>query len=367
MRKAWLAVGGTVAALLLAELIVRAVTEDPFEGLGESRDSWRVVGLQSDPELEFSFQPGYSGRMTLAGEYDVPFRINAQGLRDDHEYAAEHPGTARVLLVGDSFVFGVGVELQDSLGKQLEQALNAGPDGAPPPRPVEVVAAGVPSYGLDAYALLVERWVPRLRPDLVVVALYPGNDLLDYELKATDPRVVIEGMLVNERIAWSWKLRRASSLAHLLLQRFNPKPRIENHRPDRMQASDIERLFHTMQPWVARIAAADAAGTPVAVTACYARESVPHWRDGTVEATIPPWKELLADFAEHGVTVLDPKPAWIAAPSVREFFFSRDAHYTAAGNRFIARWLAERLREEFAPELDGAGAAAAGAAGAAVR
>jgi hypothetical protein len=66
MRKGWLAVGGTVAALLVAEAVCRMRFEDPFEGLGESRNSWRVVGLMPDPELEFSFEPGYEGRMTLA-------------------------------------------------------------------------------------------------------------------------------------------------------------------------------------------------------------------------------------------------------------------------------------------------------------
>jgi len=345
MRKGWLAVGGTVVALLAAELICRAVVEDPFKGMGEERNSWRVVGLVNDPQLEFSFQPGYEGRMTLAGEYDLPFRINSQGLRDDHDYAEQHPGTTRILLVGDSFVFGVGVALEDTLGKQLERALNA----SGPARPVEVVAAGVPSYGIDAYALLIERWVPRLHPDLVVVALYPGNDLLDYELKATDPRVVIEGMMVGRRQAWSWNLRHVSTLAHLLLQRFNPYQRIEGHRPDHPTPKDIAHILATMKPWIARIAAAqEHGGPPVAITACYARETVPAWREGTTQAAVAPWNEVLAECAADGLKVLDPKPAWLdPALNMREFFFSRDVHYTAAGCRFVAGWLAERLRQEY--------------------
>ena len=348
MHKGWLAVGGTLGALLVGEIVLRMRFEDPFTGQGEFRDSWRLVGLTSDPELEFSFQPGYEGRMTLSGEYDVPFRINAQGLRDDHEYAAEHPGTTRILLVGDSFVFGIGVELQDTLGKQLERALNA----ARPGQPVEVVAAGVPSYGIDAYALLIERWVPRLRPELVVVALYPGNDLLDYELKATDPSIVIEGMLVGQRQAWSWNLRRHSMLAHLLLQNFNPYTRIESHRPRLPKPEDIAHIFRTIQPWIARIAAAQRPGGPaIAISACYARESVPAWRKGILDAATPPWNEVLAECRRVGLTVLDPKPAWIEPDLlVRDFFFERDTHYTAAGNRFVAEWLAAQLLAEY-PEL----------------
>ena len=352
MRKIWLAIGGTVGALLVGELLCRIFTEDPFKGLGESRSNWRVEGLAPDPQLEFSFQPGYQGRMTLAGEYDFPFRINAQGLRDDHDYAEAHPGVTRILLVGDSFVFGVGVDLPDTLGKQLERALNE----THPPQPVEVVAAGVPSYGIDGYALLIERWVPRLHPDLVIVALYPGNDLVDYELKARDPRIVIEGMLVGQRQAWSWNLRRYSSLAHLLLQSFNPYTRIESQRPDHPTKEDLDRIFRTIQPWIARIAAAQRPpGPPIAITACYARETVPAWLSGTLEAEVRPWKEVLAECARDGLTVLDPKPAWLAPGLVvRDFFFERDPHYRPAGTRFLAEWLAQQLRAQHPELLDGA-------------
>lgn len=362
MRKAWLAAGGTVVALLLAEGICRMVVDDPIGGTAEYRDSWRVVGLAPDPQLEFGFQPGYEGRMTLAGEYDVPFRINAQGLREDHEIADEHPGTTRILLVGDSFVFGVGVALEDTLGKQLERALNetTAPQAASaqppkPARPVEVVAVGVPSYGLDAYALLIERWVPRLQPDLVLVALYPGNDLLDYGLKATDPHVVIEGMLVGQRQAWSWNLRRWSTLAHIALQRFNPHPRIEQYRPDKPTPADLARILASTQPWIARIAAAQRpGGPPIVLTLCQGRRIVQSWRDGELAACVPPINEVLAQSTRLGLELADPKPAWLAPElKARECFFARDSHYTPAGNRLLGGWLATRLREQH-PEVFGA-------------
>lgn len=357
MRKLWLALGGLLAALLVGEIVCRLVTDDPFETAGKMRDSWRATGLTSDPDVDFSFEPGYEGRMTLEGEYDVPFRINGQGLRDDHDYAAEHPGTTRILLVGDSFVFGIGVELPDTLGKQLERALNAGR----PARPAEVIAVGVPSYGLDAYVGVVERWMPRLQPDLVLVALYPGNDLLDYELKARDPRVVVRGMLVSQNLAWDWNLRRVSILASLIFGDLNPYPRIESHRPRRPTPQDFAHIFRTIRPLIARFAAAQRpGGPPVAITACYARESVPAWRDGALDAAVPPWNEVLAEFTRQGLRVLDPKPAWLA-PELpwQDYFFARDAHYRPAGNRFLAEWLAARLQAEYPALLAPAAASAA--------
>lgn len=352
MRKLWWSVGGLLIALLTAEIVCRLFVDDPFGEPPRSRESWRVTGLVADPELEFSFQPGYEGRMTLAGEYDVPFRINGQGLRDDHEFAEAHADT-RVLLVGDSFVFGVGVELADTLGEQLEAALNdavAAPDApAAPARTVEVVAAGVPSYGLDAYAVLVERWMPRLRPDLVVVALHPGNDLLDYELKASDPHTVVDGMLVGRRQAWNWTLSRYSRAAYLLLGDLNPYPRVEQHRPDHPTPEQLAHLVRTIEPWIARLAATQRpGGPPIAVVVCHGRTTVQSWRSGDLAACVPPYREVVAGLQHAGLTVLDPQPAWLAPGIVVEdCFFAHDAHYRPAGNRLVGRWLAQQLRAEW--------------------
>lgn len=351
MRKWALVAGGLFVGLVLAEGVCRLVIPNPFStAQDENRNTWRVEGLVNDAELEFSFQPGYSGRMTLPGDYDVPFTINGQGLRADGDYPQLHPGRRRILLVGDSFVFGVGVELQDTLGARLERELDADGSGGPP---VEVVAAGAPSYGLDHYAALIERWVPRLQPDLVLVALFPGNDLLDYELSRLDRKVVIEGRLVKQRQAWSYNLRKASALAHLLLERFNPHGRIEFPRPAKPTAEDLAHILRTIEPWVRRIAEAPGAGgPPVAVVLLQTKGTIVAHMAGRQGITIPPQGEVLAKFREAGCLVFDPGRAWADAPPPSEqYFLGKDVHHSAAGNQFLARWLAPLVREAFADRL----------------
>jgi lysophospholipase L1-like esterase len=355
MRKWTLVGGGLLAGLVLAEGVCRLVIPNPITGLPDSnRTSWRVEGLVTDPVVEFSFEPGYSGRMTLPDNYDVPFRINGQGLRADEEFAPDHPGRARILLVGDSFVFGIGVELQDTLGEQLERALDT--DGQPGP-PVEVVSVGVPSYGLDHYTKVVERWLPRLRPDLVVVALFPGNDLIDYGLSELDRRVAIEGRLVTERQAWSWGLRKYSVLAHMLLQHFNPVERVPHSRTLNPTPAEFLAIFQSIQPWMRRLLEAPGpGGPPVAVLVIESRHMLELHRKGRVDDVSPPLNQVLADLRELGCTVFDPAEAWVTADSPESrFFFPRDPHYTAEGNRFMAEWLAPRVREAFGARLLAAG------------
>ncbi|HTE06572.1 MAG TPA: GDSL-type esterase/lipase family protein, partial [Planctomycetota bacterium] len=307
---------------------------------------------------EFSFEPGYSDRMSVPGDYDIAFSISPQGLRDDRTYAPEHPGTTRILLVGDSFVFGVGVELQDTLGRQLERDLNE--DGAHG-RPVEVVAVGVPGYGLDAYATLIERWVPRLHPDLIVVALFTGNDLMNYDVKRRDPRQVIEGTFVSRSKAWSWNLRKYSALASALLKRWNPYPA---EAPETAASRDPESMLPTMLPWIERIAApARSGGPPVSVLVIHGRETVLSWRDEHQPQAVRDQQarflkrmnETLDEFTRRGASVFNPQEAWVSAPPPpTRYFLKIDAHLSAEGDGLMAGYLATQLRQHLGAALAGA-------------
>jgi len=101
--------------------------------------------------------------------------ISAQGLRDRVFAIPKPPGTWRVLVLGDSIAYGVGVDPPQTFAKVLERRL-----ARPGPR-VEVVDAGVMGY--TAYNEM-EYYLARGRdfqPDVVVVA-FCMNDVADPEL-----------------------------------------------------------------------------------------------------------------------------------------------------------------------------------------
>jgi hypothetical protein len=90
-------------SLLIAELAVRLVRPQP-----------RLVIAPGgfyipDPPGRYRLNPGYRGRIYNRAEYDNEIRINAAGLRGA-ELGPKTPGKERILVLGDSFVFGVGVE-----------------------------------------------------------------------------------------------------------------------------------------------------------------------------------------------------------------------------------------------------------------
>jgi len=102
--------------------------------------------------------------------YGKEVRKNSLGLRDRDFAIPKPPGVARVVVLGDSFTWGVGLDVEESLPKVLETELAA--RGAR----VEVVNAAVPGCNTVQELMLLQTTGLRYQPDLVVV-IYNLNDI----------------------------------------------------------------------------------------------------------------------------------------------------------------------------------------------
>ena len=68
---------------------------------------------------------GYRNAPGLEGEFwGAPVSINSLGMRDRELDLEPAPGESRVLVLGDSVPFGLGVAYQDSIVHRLEERLN---------------------------------------------------------------------------------------------------------------------------------------------------------------------------------------------------------------------------------------------------
>ena len=92
-----------------------------------------------------------------------PYRLNSLGLRDE-EIEPRTGGERRVLVLGDSFTFGLGVEdAGATFPALLEQRLPGG---------VEVLNAGLPGSLTGDWVALWEKVAPRFDPDLVLLVFF---------------------------------------------------------------------------------------------------------------------------------------------------------------------------------------------------
>jgi lysophospholipase L1-like esterase len=124
-----------------------------------------------DPDLPYLLRPGVE--TTLFG---VPTRVNRHGLRGPELPATPPPGVHRILLLGDSVVFGQGLREEETVGNVLARLLDAR-GGATH----EVVNAGIPGFDTVAEARLLEVAGLSLAPGTVVV----GTSLNDYDVAPT--------------------------------------------------------------------------------------------------------------------------------------------------------------------------------------
>ncbi len=132
-----------------------------------SVDLGHLVRPSSVPGLIYELIPGMEG--VFMG---TQVRINDHGFRDNNGYQVlKEEGEFRILGLGDSFMFGWGVEENERYSNLLEERLN----GAESNRFFRFINTGVPGYNSAMeLALLKERGLS-FSPDLVVLHSV-GND-----------------------------------------------------------------------------------------------------------------------------------------------------------------------------------------------
>lgn len=170
MKKPSLIFIGLILGFLLSEASLRI-----FFKIEESR-SRAVVDIdegkkmnQYDPLLGWQLTPDVSARRKRE-DFDVTYKINAQGFRDDEHYKYFKERT-RVAIFGDSFTFGNGVPNNQTFAKILEKETG-----------YEVLNFGVSGYDPGQYYLALKNKGLNYNPDIIVYSIYLGNDIEDVVL-----------------------------------------------------------------------------------------------------------------------------------------------------------------------------------------
>ncbi len=134
---------------------------------------------------------------------DAPVRTNSLGLRDDEMPIEKPPGETRILSLGDSFTFALGVRFEDLYVQMLERRLNEDQ----PSRKFQVINAGVAGYNTTQELIYLMADGLRYEPDLITIGFY-WNDLLGND----KPLPAIDGPIRREEATQ----RESSSAGHSL-------------------------------------------------------------------------------------------------------------------------------------------------------
>ena len=104
--------------------------------------------------------------------HSFPVSTNSYGFRDREYSTKADQNTVRILVLGDSLTFGVGVAFEDTYPKRLESMLNSRGTER-----YEVINAGVGAYDTWQEVSFLKTEGLQFNPNIVVLGLY-ANDIV---------------------------------------------------------------------------------------------------------------------------------------------------------------------------------------------
>jgi lysophospholipase L1-like esterase len=347
-----MALAAFVLALGLAEVAVRLLA--PQQLIIIRPDLWMPADT-----VGWLHRPNVSVKMNT-GERTVTIHTDRDGFRVGAEGRREAP--VQVLLLGDSFMEALQVEHEETVASLLERelAVRLSTD-------VAVRNAGVSGWDPDQYFLRARDLTGRDDFDLVIVALFVGNDAIpvrrDYlpprapvqRHQARLPRTLRRGELMA---AWILPLNdylEVRSHAYILLknQLATLRKRVgltADHFPVEFFRAEAESHRWRLSAEVSRDLAAEVAthGAPTlfvlipASFQVYPRSFQEYVRGFGIDSTAvdldQPNRLLHQELIALDLCVFDALPAFrAAATGAPRLFGSVDPHLSAAGHRTLAQ------------------------------
>jgi lysophospholipase L1-like esterase len=320
-------------------------------------------------------------------EFVSRVQFNALGLRDWEIAPVKPEGERRILVLGDSFVQGAEVNIEDTLTTHLQSRIRAAGHRA------RVINAGVAGFSTDQQLLLLRNLGWALAPDIVILVFYIGNDVPENSVELTDfvkpyftldaqgvlqphPFEAREDSGAEEVTAW---IRRQSQLAGMIDTGVVPKlrtlpgmakvPSVDHEvvGPITVGAgpggSDVYRA-EMSSSWRHAWAVTDALihelaeesrqhSIPLVLVIAPSKWEV-HTEDWELllrQNNLPndgwdldaPARRIAAMSEREGVPFISPLAVLRESARSKRYYFRQDVHWTAAGHRAVADVLADGL------------------------
>ena len=320
-----IALSAALLSLLVGEGILRLLVSEEVAG----RSYWGRGAFEAFEASGYRHAPGFVGRAARTGEFVTTVAIDDLGLR--HGELPRAVDAQRTLLVlGDSFPFGLGVGEDESLPSALGRALAS--------TGVSVVNGGQTGYSVGQSVAFGQWLLSEVRPDAVLLTVFLANDVEGEFFADWHEIDVVEGFRLpvrrTPRSGWSDWLRthtRIGLMVQSRLQRASQRFR----RRELEAAAELDReelVDRVVAPILDFAEECRAARLPFGVVMI-----PPRGRTSRDDAY------FVSRVQRAGVPVLD-----LAERLGPEHYYARDGHWNVAGHASSAEWI-----EPFARSLLG--------------
>lgn len=158
-----------LVACLLIEIVLRFMGYQP----GDMKPKWLNFHPVDSLVVEHSFYVNQYGLVVAdpndkQHSFHVNPKINSDGFRSP-EFSQQDSTKKKILFIGDSFTWGFSAEpvwdscFTDRIRNETEY---------------EVYNTGIPTADPPQYAEIAKRYIPQLKPNVVFVMFFMGNDLM---------------------------------------------------------------------------------------------------------------------------------------------------------------------------------------------
>ena len=330
-----------IALYTLAELLVRfvyckdslrcenAIYVRSYPGQYEDK---KVPWMKHDPDFGWVLDRATNLLESKHRFHKFKYSVNSEGFRNAADFALLSPHTTktRIMLLGDSFVFGLYVEEEDTLSSILESKLGEDCD---------VFNLGISGWGIDQMLLAYQKYTDIIKPEIVILAYidndirrameayrrYEGVNKPSFEIKHDRlvPRIRSEPSLLE-------KLSHKSLIVNILYRRLH----IETEMVRLTQAIFLELIRMTAER-----------DQRLIVLRYPLRANFERYRRSAQY-------DYSAFFQDQPIDYLDPYKAVLALPKdfYREFYLEFNPHPAKRGNEFMADYI---INNTFLPNYSG--------------
>ena len=167
--------------ILLVEVLLSKCFPQPLE----------PVLYEYNSLLGYIPSPNKSGIVDVPGLYSYTFHNNSLGMREKNELHRLAKFDKRILALGDSQTYGIGVSDNETFSQRIEDFLRGKSLSS-----VEVINGGCGGKGTDYALKFFETYGSKIAPQIVILAFYGYNDFAD-NIKGEYFSLSKHGRLIN--------------------------------------------------------------------------------------------------------------------------------------------------------------------------
>lgn len=306
----------------------------------------------ADNETCFSNYPNLEARF-IQPEFDVVFRTNSLGYRMDEIRNEKH-----VLILGDSFLFGVTVENNETIPAYLDKEI----DG-------QSINTGVAAFNTAQYLQTLNKTVDRFNFSLAVAFIFLGSDLSTEDRQFYEERhchlVVEDGRLAknvtgdpvyNTRKFLTHNFRVFSFVERNIVRRVSGEIPEELILLMKNSTQEIEELYNTEKEIVqsidvlARQKDKDVLFVLIPTKFQVHEELLDAFAGlygmDVLQMSKSKPNEVLAEFFEsNNMAYLDLLPLLDGFTMENSPYYIQDGHFNPKGNEIVAGLVANKIKE----------------------